>query len=245
MTTQTLRNTEAGFTLVELAIVLMIIGLLIGGILRGQELMENARVTSTIQQTKAYDGAVTTFRDQYSAMPGDIANPQTRLANCTVAPCSTTGNGNGIIGTPAANLTGYTQTIENTNFWGHMAATHLISGVNPASAAVEWGQSLPSAKIAGGFQVVHMAAAATANNPALSGPFVILVNNPAGTTFSGTSGVNAISPLRASQIDRKLDDGLPRSGDVIGLGANADCTGPVYVETSEQKDCNLLIRIQN
>ena len=63
MTLKLNRTSQSGFTLVELAIVLMIIGLLIGGILRGQELMENARVTSTIQQTKAYDGATTTFRD--------------------------------------------------------------------------------------------------------------------------------------------------------------------------------------
>ena len=50
-------SNQKGFTLVELAIVMTIIGLLIGGVLKGQELMENARVTSTVAQVKGYEGA--------------------------------------------------------------------------------------------------------------------------------------------------------------------------------------------
>ncbi|MCK5555335.1 MAG: prepilin-type N-terminal cleavage/methylation domain-containing protein, partial [Alphaproteobacteria bacterium] len=56
---------QKGFTLVELAIVLTIIGLLIGGILKGQQLMQNARVTATIAQIQAIESATTTFRDTY------------------------------------------------------------------------------------------------------------------------------------------------------------------------------------
>lgn len=251
------RKTEAGFTLVELAIVLMIIGLLIGGILRGQELMENARVTSTIQQTKAYDGATTTFRDAYSALPGDILSPDTRLANCTATPCSTPGNGDGLIMTGGLSATSKAGTItitpgsENRNFWLHLATTHLISGVNPVAsgATASWGNEYPAAKIAGGFQVALVNIAATGSVPAINGHFLVLKNNAASGTIQDPAGQSAISPLRAAQIDRKLDDGLPQTGDVIGIGTSANCTGtgtPVgYGETSEQRDCNLIIRVQS
>ncbi|MDB5478112.1 MAG: prepilin-type N-terminal cleavage/methylation domain protein [Alphaproteobacteria bacterium] len=255
--TSTPARNESGFTLVELAIVLMIIGLLIGGILRGQELMENARVTSTIQQTKAYDGATTTFRDAYAALPGDIVNPSTRLANCAAAPCNATGNGNGIVapsaGTATTTLATYPITGENHTFWVHMATTHLISGVDPSSpvGTNSWGTQFPAGKIAGGFQVVSLAVPAGANNPALSGLYLVLAANPNAGSFNGTAGQNAISALRAAQIDRKLDDGLPQTGDVIGIGSGTNCTGVTsgtaitYGETDEQKNCNLLIRAQN
>ena len=88
------RQEEAGFTLVELAIVMIIIGLLIGGILKGQELIANAQITGTASCVKGIDAATTTFRDTYAAMPGDMTNAGTRLPNCAVAPCTNTGDGN-------------------------------------------------------------------------------------------------------------------------------------------------------
>jgi prepilin-type N-terminal cleavage/methylation domain-containing protein len=252
MILSTTRKSEAGFTLVELAIVLMIIGLLIGGILRGQELMENARVTSTIQQTKAYDGATTTFRDAYSALPGDIVQPGNRLPNCTTAPCNTQGDGNSIIGTPMTARGGAYDTgtgTENRRYWLHMAVARLISGVDASGASTGgWGIMFPAAKIAGGFHVVFANIAAAAPAPAIAGHFLILRNNSSatGTVASEGNGNSALSPLRAAQIDRKLDDGLPQTGDVVGVGAGADCTAATgYLENSEERNCNLMIRVQN
>ena len=83
-----------GFTLVELAIVMIIIGLLIGGILKGQELVENARVNATVAQIKAIQAATATFHDKYNALPGDMINPTGRLSGCA-GNCAITGNGDG------------------------------------------------------------------------------------------------------------------------------------------------------
>lgn len=77
-----------GFTLVEIAIVLVIIGLLLGGVLKGQGLIDSAKVKNIIQQSNALSAAVNAYQDKFRALPGDDA-----LA--TVHVPGATGNGNG------------------------------------------------------------------------------------------------------------------------------------------------------
>ena len=66
-----LRNNQKGFTLVEIAIVMVIIGLLIGGILKGQEMINNAKVKRVVKQADEMRAAVMTFYDKYGQYPGD------------------------------------------------------------------------------------------------------------------------------------------------------------------------------
>jgi len=69
------RNTQSGFTLVEVAIVLVIIGLLVGGILKGQEMIKNAKVKNFTKQADELRAAVNTYRDRYRIFPGDDNDP--------------------------------------------------------------------------------------------------------------------------------------------------------------------------
>ncbi|WEF34803.1 prepilin-type N-terminal cleavage/methylation domain-containing protein [Pseudoduganella chitinolytica] len=83
---------QAGFTLVEIAIVLVIIGLLLGGVLKGQSLIDNAKVKNVIQQATSLQAAVNAYQDKFRALPGDDAQ-----ATAHVPGASGNGNGDGQI----------------------------------------------------------------------------------------------------------------------------------------------------
>src|SRR5882757_5071306 len=86
-------STEAGFTLVEIAIVLVIIGLLLGGILKGQEMITQARIKNIVNDFNGITVAVTSYQDRYRAIPGDDLNASVRWTTQNPA----NGNGDGVI----------------------------------------------------------------------------------------------------------------------------------------------------
>ncbi|MFN3827220.1 MAG: type II secretion system protein [Micavibrio sp.] len=244
-------RSQAGFTLVELAIVMIIIGLLIGGILKGQELIANAQITATSSQVKAIEAAMTTFRDSYNAVPGDMANPTQRLPNCTVAPCADAGNGNNRVDEEDPGLDQTTGT-ENATFWTHLAAADMIGGVSSTSTDVAvWGNQLPAAEIGGGFTVGFVAGAADvaaeAGTP-VAGHYLALQLEPT-TAIAAAAGL-ALTPTQAARIDRKLDDGVPGTGGSIAAGTAGAATcwsaGPptIYNESQTGILCSLYIRVQ-
>jgi prepilin-type N-terminal cleavage/methylation domain-containing protein len=138
-------STQAGFTLVELAIVMIIIGLLIGGVLKGQQLIENAKVTATISQVKSYQAAFHTFTDAYGGIPGDLANARGRISGCDDTTGCVSGTGNTIIGTPTVfwDAAPFASTDENFQFWKHLALADLITGINPSAVTHAWGGISP------------------------------------------------------------------------------------------------------
>src|SRR6476620_3558482 len=92
-----------GFTLIEIAIVLVIIGLLLGGVLKGQELITGARVRNLISQQDGIKAAFFGFQDRYRALPGDYAAADTNI-NCGATPCA---KGNASLESP--DLSGISQ----------------------------------------------------------------------------------------------------------------------------------------
>src|SRR5882757_2419229 len=107
---------EAGFTLIELSIVLVIIGLIVGGVLVGQDLIRAAEVRATISQIEKYNTAVNTFRGKYNALPGDMnSSTATAFSFATRGGAAGQGDGNGVIEGPGPN--GYVQAGETLSFW--------------------------------------------------------------------------------------------------------------------------------
>lgn len=95
------RNTcQGGFTLVEIAIVLVIIGLLLGGVIKGREMIANAKFKQLIAMTEELAVAIHSYHDKYGALPGDDPNASANLSGgiggC-VADDINDGNGNGLI----------------------------------------------------------------------------------------------------------------------------------------------------
>lgn len=224
---------EKGFTLVELAIVMVIIGLLIGGILKGQEMIANAQVSATVAQIKGVTAATNTFQDMFDALPGDITNPGTRLTNCAAAPCVTAGNGNSQIGGVPGTVAG-----ENLSFWAQLNAADLLQGVD-GSAVTAWGRALPSAKAGGGLTVgfTQTGALTTGLGTGRGGHYIMLQGLPTAAASPALTG------SEAARMDRKMDDGIPGTGSVIGSGDATCGTAALYTENADAVSCAISARL--
>lgn len=187
---------QQGFTLIEIAIVLVIIGLLLGGILKGQELITSARVRNLIAQQDGVKAAFFGFQDRFRAFPGDYTAATTNIVGvlnttgCGVSGNSGNGNGNGRVETGSGGL------YEDLLAWEHLSKAGFITGTYTCSSS---GASPTTSPV----------------NP--YGIYMQLV-------FDGVYG-ETTSPSRhniksgsqvpvdiIAEMDRKIDDGAPFTG---------------------------------
>lgn len=214
------KRMQAGFTLVEIAIVLVIIGLLLGGILKGQELIENARIKRLVNDFNGTSAAYNAYRDRYRQLPGDDS-----LATARGWTGAVNGGGDGIVG--AANANPFTAAGENLNFWRDLRFSGLLNG-NPALNAVA--TALPNNDWGGRIGVTTSTTLLTGGGSALTGLLVCSSNVPG---------------KAAQGIDTSLDDGVPTTGAIrasVGVGnavapAAAAQNATAYNETSTYVMC--------
>ncbi len=256
-------NKKNGFTLVELSIVMIIIGLLIGGVLKGQELINNSKVARTIKDLKSFQAAINTFQDSYKSLPGDITSATTLIPNCTAANNCNDGNGNLKIGTEELDAWHYFQnkTIasENTQFWKHLAMADLIGGINPGANVMDWGQTFPAGPFGGGYTVAeNVGTGAGSDDTSFSGRIIRIHDCPVNCNELEGPNATVLSTNAAASIDRKMDDGSPLTGIVRASGAGAahvggadactdrnGSTGTYNENSTAGQACAVYLRIDN
>jgi prepilin-type N-terminal cleavage/methylation domain-containing protein len=224
-----LRGSRAtGFSLVELSIVLVILGLLTGGILAGQSLIRAAELRSITTDYQRYTTATQTFRDKYQAIPGDMRNAtrfwgdnNTACADAAIAngtPGTCNGNGDGIIANPTLAASA---TDEIPQLFNQLALAGLIEGSYTgtwnASASYTIGTTVPRLKMNNSM----LFSGSGFNWPGDGDTYRLEYGNY--LYYSGNGGGAILRPEEAWNIDTKLDDGKPASGFIIARWYNDLC----------------------
>lgn len=194
-----MKKRQQGFTLIELAIVLVIIGLLLGGVLKGQDLITGAKAKNMIADFKNAQIFIYAYQDRYRALPGDDSGVTTHVQNATLA---TTGGtvGNGRI---EGQWDSTTVTDETALFWQHVRLAGLASGPTATGNA----DYFPRNAEAGRIGVQSAGAGFDEIAGMTTGTYVVCSAN--------------ISGKIAKQIDISLDDGETSAGSVRARDANS------------------------
>lgn len=215
------RQAQSGFTLVEIAIVLVIIGLLLGGVLKGQELIENGRVKNAASDLNGVSAAYNSYMDRYRRLPGDdgpLATLTGRGGSWTTTGI-VAGDNNGVLVITAAQT--FTGGGESVAFFQHVRAAGFITG-NPGDAGVN---ALPINAWGGRLGVT---------NAAVQG-------RPAARLLAC---LGSVPGKAAAALDVQLDDGRPDNGTLRAtLGTNNVAPGAavtVYSEAQSYTICREL-----
>jgi len=200
-----MKRNQSGFTLIEIAIVLVIIGLLLGGVLKGQELINSAKVKNLATDFKNIPVFIYGYQDKYKALPGDDSSAVTHLpvnTNILVTP----GNGSGIIDGAWNATTG-----ESYNFWQHVR----LAGFAPGSidTANITGDYIPKNTVGGAIGVTNSLVSPAGNTPitGLKGTYVVCSDS--------------ISGKFAKQLDTLLDDGNTATGSMMVIPTGTAAPG--------------------
>lgn len=215
-------NKQGGFTLVEIAIVLVIVGLLLGGVLKGTELIENSKVKRAANEINGISAAYNSYIDRYSRIPGDDG-PQATIQARGAAWAGLVGGGNnGVLGGANLNQTFNPPAAqESTAFWQHLKAAGFLKG----DATLTGVNALPRNAFGG---------------------VIGITTQPMGGGLAGLKAcLSQVPGKSAVALDNQLDDGRGQTGNIratLGVtGANTVPTNVVlaadYVEDSEYTVC--------
>ena len=237
---------QKGFSLVELSIVLVILGLLTGGILAGQNLIHAAELRSVTSTLNRYESAIYTFRDKYFALPGDMRNATDFWGAATACPGTNSqpstgtetcnGNGNGLI--DQAEGTGLGDGWWRA--WQHLANAGLVEGqftgvrgTTDLSYHGEAGVNMPRLRLgqSNGIYLKNLGSVAVANTTLFPGDY----GNVFDIYYGASNGVDSSNLLAEDvwHIDTKMDDGLPGTGAIRAGENQTNCVSATNPSTAQ------------
>lgn len=232
---------SAGFSLVELAIVLVIIGLITGGILTGQDLIRASELNSVMADVNKFKTATNTFRIKYNSLPGDLRNAQSYWG--INASCASGGSGTGTQtcnGNGDGKIAGTGPTGTESNWaWQHLSLAGLIPGNYTGNSLATLGTSIPTSRITGaGYWIGNTYVGFPVHT--YNGLHIQI-----STPYMGGMGGGVLSPAETNSIDAKYDDGLPHRGSVLSDESAPSYTGCLngtfnaYVLTTTTPACQV------
>jgi prepilin-type N-terminal cleavage/methylation domain-containing protein len=195
-----MKQKQSGFTLIEIAIVLVIIGLLLGGVLKGQELINSAKVKNLATDFKNIPVYIYGYQDKFRALPGDDSLAPSHLG--VASSVAAAGNGNGVIN---GEWDDSTTASESFNFWGHVRLAGLAAGATDTGDA----GYIPKNAVGGNIGITNSGTDSPIQTPALKGSYIICSD--------------AIAGKFAKQLDITLDDGNTATGSMM-VKNSADTT---------------------
>jgi prepilin-type N-terminal cleavage/methylation domain-containing protein len=221
------RRTQSGFTLIEIAIVLVIIGLLLGGVLQGQKMIENGRIKAAANDFNGMSAAVNAYRDKYKFLPGDDnfgGAPNTATGRGWTVTTNAGGNADGLLTGATPGTTFNAPGGERLGFYQMLRASGLITGASTTVGLA----ALPNNPWGGLESVAQM-------TPALGGL------NGLALCMSQVPGAAALA------LDNQLDDGVANTGSLVStVGVSGQNTQPgvpsnlQYNENNVYTVCRLL-----
>lgn len=235
MITSPISTCQRGFTLIELSIVLVIVGLIIGGVLVGKDMVRQAELRATMTQIEKYNTAVSVFRSKFGGFPGDLRQSKTAAFGLFTFTGGAIGMGDGNGWIEGAHATDYSERTaigEPLAFWQHLAETSLIEGSFGVSGnsiivantgavtndVVDIEESLPPAKLGRGMFVAVYAR---------EGENFYEINAVTGidTTGNYTASNPQLIPRDLYYIDSKVDDSMPNTGAITAAGGTVGQLG--------------------
>ena len=250
-----------GFTLVELSIVLVIIGLLIGGILVAQSMISTSKNQALVRQLGQFDVAVNNFNTAFGSLPGDSLTVMTSMTFMTGASAGLA-NRDGILNSHDGTVALFSG--EMGSFWNALSLTGLTTkGAGLNGTTYVQSRTTPAVNL--------VTSGAGANIPvAVTGPTVgfVAFSDPGtatnwyaivstaeytGSAFVDSTATNAaLKPIDALAVDTKVDDGVANTGNVRGgatsvagpaIAIDADCGAAAYLITVTTPACVLAVRM--
>lgn len=232
---------QHGFSLVELSIVLVILGLLTGSVLTGQSLIRAAELRAVTSEYQRYITAVNAFRSRYAALPGDMPDASRfwgsadggdgmgsdcfYFKSTDQATCN--GNGDGMVSYPVSH------SMESFRFWQHLASAGLIegsytgapgsnSGFGSNSRYAKVGENIPSSRLTNAAWHTEFGGTHDGSTWGWAGTYghIFIFGTPESNDITE---VAALKPEEAWNIDVKLDDGKPAFGSVRTSRLDEDC----------------------